>query len=239
MGNSYGMNDLSEFYEYGIGVDKDVHKAFFYYQKSADMGRPDGINKVGHCYKKGIGVEKDKNKAFTYYQKSADMGHAKGIYNVGNCYQNRIGVEKDEHKAFTYYQKSADMGHAMGIYKVGYCYEKGIGVEKDKNKAFKYYKKYYRATFVIKMDDKIDEAGIEGFYVRFPRYIPRFLGVGLGFLVSIFGPEDHISFDFLIRWDGNNVNCVFIINFSTRKHHILHHPNNIIHSTQTPFQTFS
>ncbi|KAF0529897.1 calmodulin-dependent protein kinase [Gigaspora margarita] len=65
-------------YQNGIGVEKDEHKAFFYYQKSADMGDAQGTRGVGYCYQNGIGVEKDEHKAFIYYQKAAEMGHANG-----------------------------------------------------------------------------------------------------------------------------------------------------------------
>src|SRR5436190_1774111 len=103
--NSTQLNDLG--YNYQHGVEKDEHKAFIYYQKSADMGHADGTYKVSYCYEDGIGVEKDEHKAFIYYQKSADMGYADGTYMVGYCYEYGIGVVNDENKAFIYLLKSA------------------------------------------------------------------------------------------------------------------------------------
>ncbi|RIB26852.1 hypothetical protein C2G38_2263229 [Gigaspora rosea] len=63
-------------YENGVGVEKDEHKAFIYYQKSAEMGYVNGIHDIGYCYLYGVGVEKDEHKAFFYFQKSAEMGNA-------------------------------------------------------------------------------------------------------------------------------------------------------------------
>ncbi|RIB13601.1 hypothetical protein C2G38_2197380 [Gigaspora rosea] len=122
--------EMGSFGGIGIGVVKDERKAFTYYQKSAGMGNADGICSVGHCYIDGIGIEKDVHRAFIYFQKSAEMGNSGGFCNLGNCYKGRIGVEKDEHKAFTYYQKSAGIGSADGICSVGHCYLDGIGIEK-------------------------------------------------------------------------------------------------------------
>ncbi|RIB22251.1 hypothetical protein C2G38_2296336 [Gigaspora rosea] len=65
---------LASCYYYGKWVEEVEHKAFIYYQKSAEMGNIKGINNVGYCYQNGIGVEKDEHKAFIYYQKSAEMG---------------------------------------------------------------------------------------------------------------------------------------------------------------------
>ncbi|RIB23299.1 hypothetical protein C2G38_2171662 [Gigaspora rosea] len=65
---------LANFYYFGIWVEKDEHKAFMYYQKSAKMCNPKGLFHVGHCYQNGIGVVKDEYKAFIYYKKSAEIG---------------------------------------------------------------------------------------------------------------------------------------------------------------------
>ncbi|RIB01365.1 hypothetical protein C2G38_1013031 [Gigaspora rosea] len=126
---------------HGIGVEKDEHKAFISYQKSAELGDIIGTFKVGYCYRNGIGVEKDERKAFIYYQKSAEMGHTDGMSEFGNCYEKGIGIEKNEYKAFICYQKSAEMGSASGTFALGNCYKDGIGVEKDERKAFIYYQK--------------------------------------------------------------------------------------------------
>ncbi|KAF0539809.1 AIP3-domain-containing protein [Gigaspora margarita] len=45
---------------HGIEVEKDEHKAFIYYQQSAEMGHAEGTLQVGYCYDEGIGVEKDE-----------------------------------------------------------------------------------------------------------------------------------------------------------------------------------
>ncbi|RIB04371.1 hypothetical protein C2G38_2222576 [Gigaspora rosea] len=150
---------LARRYRFGKWVEKNEHKAFIHYKKSADMDFADGIFAVGACYTTGIGVNKDEHKAFIYYQKAADMhlyiiknpadmGNADGIHNVGYCYQNGIGVEKDEHKAFIYYKKSADMGTPYGLNYFGYCYGHGVGVEIDEHKAFTYYLKSANKGYV-------------------------------------------------------------------------------------------
>ncbi|RIB16908.1 hypothetical protein C2G38_2038178 [Gigaspora rosea] len=162
--NADEIFNLGSSYHIGNCVEKDEHKAFIYYLKSAEMGHIKGILNVGYCYRDGIGIEKDEHKAFTYYQKSAMLEDADRTYIVTMCYEKGVGVEKDEYKAFKYYQKSAEMGHAIGIgvekdehkafiyyqksanmkyargvLNLGDCYLKGIGIEKDKNKAFIYY----------------------------------------------------------------------------------------------------
>jgi TPR repeat protein len=48
-----------------IGVNKGEHKAFVYYQKSADMGNANGMS---NCFRNGIGVTRNMQKANYWYQ---------------------------------------------------------------------------------------------------------------------------------------------------------------------------
>ncbi|RIB19130.1 hypothetical protein C2G38_2182735 [Gigaspora rosea] len=61
-------------------VQKNEHKAFDYYQKSAEMNDSYGVYFVGVCHEEEIGVEKNEHKAFIYYQKFAEMGDASGTF---------------------------------------------------------------------------------------------------------------------------------------------------------------
>src|SRR5260363_78181 len=88
--------NVEYYYQKEIGVEKNVYKAFTYYQKLAEIGYASGTLALADCYKNGIGVKKDEHKAFIYYKESAKMGNANGTYNVGYCYDNSIGVGKNE-----------------------------------------------------------------------------------------------------------------------------------------------
>ncbi|KAF0458453.1 HCP-like protein [Gigaspora margarita] len=68
------LYDLGYNYQRGIGVEKDEHKAFNYYQKSAkmaEMRHADGMYYAGEFYRQGIVVEKNMDIAFEWYLKSA------------------------------------------------------------------------------------------------------------------------------------------------------------------------
>ncbi|KAF0491302.1 NACHT domain-containing protein [Gigaspora margarita] len=62
MNNSNGIFWLGQCYEYGIGVEENIDKAFIYYQQSADMGHVSGTFLVGYYYDEGIGVEKNEGE---------------------------------------------------------------------------------------------------------------------------------------------------------------------------------
>jgi hypothetical protein len=76
--NSIGQNNLGLCYEHGKGVDIDLDKAFYWYEKSAEGGDLTGQNNLGVCYENGRGVDIDLQKAFHWYQKSAEAGYSIG-----------------------------------------------------------------------------------------------------------------------------------------------------------------
>ena len=50
-------------YEYGIGVEKDEGKAFFYYKKAVDIGDVLALSYLSSCYWDGKGTVPDREKA--------------------------------------------------------------------------------------------------------------------------------------------------------------------------------
>ncbi|KAF0438942.1 HCP-like protein [Gigaspora margarita] len=58
----------------GIGVVRDLRKAFVYYQKLAEIGNTAGMSNVGYYYVHRIIVETNICKARMYYQKAVKIG---------------------------------------------------------------------------------------------------------------------------------------------------------------------
>jgi TPR repeat protein len=62
-------------YENGVGIDKDLHMAKWWYEQAADLGDPDGQAYLGRCFYKGVGVEIDVPKAMALLQKASACNH--------------------------------------------------------------------------------------------------------------------------------------------------------------------
>ena len=127
--------DLGYCYEYAIGTEKDLQKAFDAYKRAADIEDAVGLESIGRFYENGIVVEKDLEKAFSLYEKSAHRGDGVGMFRLANCYLNGIGTKTNEETAFDLYIKSAYFGYIGAVEKIKYCLKKGIGVKRDKEKA--------------------------------------------------------------------------------------------------------
>ncbi|RGB30585.1 hypothetical protein C1646_817829 [Rhizophagus diaphanus] len=135
------MNNLAVHYKNGEGIEKNLEKAFHWYQKAAENGHTGAMNNLANGYYNGEGTEKNLEKAFHWYQKAAENGQEHAMFNLAACYRNGEGIEKNLEKAFHWYQKAAKNGYTDAVINLVTCYENGEGTEKNLEKAFYWYQK--------------------------------------------------------------------------------------------------
>jgi len=153
-----------------IGTEKDLEKAFYWFQKSAENGNEIAQYNLGECYELGNGVNKNEVKAFEWYKKSAEQEYSSAKFQLGYFYVNGIGTEINKVKGFElyneaagkndkllqyendeklvndldkvnyWYHKTAEADNKFALYKLGEFYELGKGVSENKVRAFEFYK---------------------------------------------------------------------------------------------------
>lgn len=57
--------------ENGIGIEKNLNKAFEWYKKSAENDNSEGMFSIGYAYHNGIGIDRDIEKAIYWYEKAS------------------------------------------------------------------------------------------------------------------------------------------------------------------------
>lgn len=67
--------NLGAQYENGQGIEKDLGKAAYWYQKAAEQGVDGAQYNLGICYYYGKGVTIDVQKAKYWLKKAADQGN--------------------------------------------------------------------------------------------------------------------------------------------------------------------
>ncbi|EJK50203.1 hypothetical protein THAOC_30853 [Thalassiosira oceanica] len=79
------INDLGEqFFFGGLGLQKNMQKAFEMWTEAAELGSVDALYNLGVAYSRGVGVQKDKTKGAEFYTKAAMQGHVLSRHNLGN-----------------------------------------------------------------------------------------------------------------------------------------------------------
>ena len=86
------VNDIGTFFEGGVGVEKNIEQAVYWYERSVAMGDDLAKSNLADILRKGSqGYPKDLKRAFELY-KSCGLPYA--FYRVGEFYENGWGVEK-------------------------------------------------------------------------------------------------------------------------------------------------
>lgn len=131
---------LGKAYLYGMGVEKDLKKAFNYATKSTDAKNSDGINLLAVLYANGDGVQKDEMQALIYYKEAAALGSIKAMMNIGEMYVTGSFVKEDVKQAIYWAKKAYENGSVRAIRVLGNLYS-STGTE-NYEEAVKYYNMY-------------------------------------------------------------------------------------------------
>ena len=129
---SFAQYNLGEMYEDGKGVERDLHKAFEWYEKSAKQEFEAAQSRLGLMYEHGRGVEQDINKAFEWYLKSTEQGNSFSISKLGPLY----GEGKSE-----FFEELANQGHGDAQFCLGAIYGLGRGVDVSFTSSFEWMNK--------------------------------------------------------------------------------------------------
>jgi len=101
---------MSYLYGEGIGVEKDVDRAFDLCNKAAQNNCIAALNNLAISYQYGEGCEENIDKCIELYQRAHNMGHSAASFNLGLMYHYGRGVKIDKEKAIHYYGESATKG---------------------------------------------------------------------------------------------------------------------------------
>ena len=138
-GNMLAQYYLGNLYEDGLGTDRNLELAAYWYRSAARKGLDLAQFRLGWLYLTGQGVRKDYIESARWFQLSADQGHEVALYHLGQQYEFGYGVPKDFAKALQLYRQSGNSGFRGAQFTLGIKYDTGNGVAVDKEEAVKWY----------------------------------------------------------------------------------------------------
>lgn len=136
-GEFYSAIKLAKLYEEGLGVKKDLSKAFNYYKQIASHNCEAQLN-IAKYYHQGLHVKKDLGEAIKFYELACiNNPEAKKI--LGDIYfSDELGFT-DYTKAVRFYESALTSRGHNTFFGLGNCYYSGLGVPQNYSKAFNMY----------------------------------------------------------------------------------------------------
>eukprot|EP01091_Cochliopodium_minus_P018686 TRINITY_DN764_c0_g1_i2.p1 TRINITY_DN764_c0_g1~~TRINITY_DN764_c0_g1_i2.p1 ORF type:complete len:318 (+),score=109.33 TRINITY_DN764_c0_g1_i2:88-1041(+) len=122
----------SYLYGEGIGVEKDVMKAFELCKKAAEGGCIAAINNLAISYQYGDGCEENIKMSINLYEKAHRMGHNASSFNLGLMYHHGRSVKIDKEKAIFYFEEAAMRGFTKAINYLVTLYKEKKNLAKEK-----------------------------------------------------------------------------------------------------------
>ena len=143
------LTEVAEAYYLGLGMEKNYHEAFRYYQKAASMGSTTAMWRLGSCYEHGHGTEVDMAEALNCYEDAADYGEPAALYRLGDLYYTGVPrlIPRDTAKAADLYISAMNAADLSGntwilpdiLIRIAGCLETGNGLDKNLADAWEYY----------------------------------------------------------------------------------------------------
>lgn len=132
---------LAQDYLDGRGVEQDVKKAAYWYEKAAGAGDAFAEFETAYFYETGMGVDKNPERATHWYRLAASSGLPMAEVDLAVAYVWGTGVARDEVSAFRLMSAAAAQGDGLAACYLGDFYAFGIGTPQDRSKAEKWYRK--------------------------------------------------------------------------------------------------
>ena len=105
--NKFASAQIAKMYREGIGVKKDLNKAFEIAVEYANKGNEIQMFELAGYYLNGIGVEANLDEALSWYEKAYNAGYLDAAYYLGYLYQTNNKI-KDINKIIYWYNLAAE-----------------------------------------------------------------------------------------------------------------------------------
>lgn len=135
-GSSGAMSNLGFAYEHGLGLQKSLRWAVYWYEKAVRRGSVDAMANLANIFLFREGKYNNVERGAYLALMAADLGGETAMNELGLCYEHGLGVPRCEDKVFEWFTKAVENGAgACAEHNLARCYRKGIGTKVDKEKA--------------------------------------------------------------------------------------------------------
>ncbi|MFI3252409.1 MAG: hypothetical protein R3Y60_04625 [bacterium] len=129
---------LGQMYEFGHGVEKNIHDAYNCYMDCIANGYEDAKINLLNIIIDETSEYYNPDLAFQYASETSEINIVSNFF-LGQCYLNGVGTEQDNRKAFNYFLRASVSREPLHQEYLADCYLEGIGINKNVDKALDIY----------------------------------------------------------------------------------------------------
>ncbi|MEO5350611.1 MAG: sel1 repeat family protein [Magnetococcus sp. YQC-3] len=148
-GDAVAQTNLGAMYLHGVGVRRNLNKAYFWFQRAAEQEEGLAQFNMGVLCQEGQGTARDDQKAVEWFRRVASQPVRTDQFNpvikgwaqlkLGFIYYEGRGVSKDYREALRWFKLAAERGIVMAQEMLGQMYAQGLGGPPDEKRAFFWY----------------------------------------------------------------------------------------------------
>src|SRR6266540_4600766 len=120
-GDPHCQNLVGYSYDLGLGIEKNIQLALFWYKHAAKNNDQEGLFNLALHYEKGDGGELDIRKAFSLYKRGAKLGDAAAQCNLGVMYLEGVGTKQNYAEFSVGSESESKGGMEESLRQNGYC----------------------------------------------------------------------------------------------------------------------
>lgn len=105
LGYAPAQNELGNCYAVGLGVEKNLEKAFSWYMQSAEQGFCDAQYNLARFFE-----QQSAKLSFLWMKKAAEQSSDKALFKIGEYYEHGHGTKKDYSLSKKYYSEAENAG---------------------------------------------------------------------------------------------------------------------------------
>lgn len=164
-GDEKQQYNLAHYYATGIGVEKNLPKAIYWYHISEKAKDPGVRYKIGRLYEVGTVLEQNLEKSFEHYLYSAVNGDPFGQTNLSLMYFYGKGTKKNIKQGIYWAEKAANEGFINAQLNLAMLYSSDAMKVQNKEKAIFWYKK------AITLNNDIAQFELAKIYLQDKMYV--------------------------------------------------------------------
>lgn len=143
------MYNTGVFYADGVGTNRHMTNAFFWFEKAAALGQSFAMVKVAKAYIEGIGTDINTDLGLSWLHKAVELNNTSAKIALAKVYADGLIIKQNSGKAIELLKQAIEQHSADAVMTLAHYYRDGTGIETNIITAKKLYSDACKMNLLI------------------------------------------------------------------------------------------